>query len=231
MNARIIHYAKISLALVFTLVGILYFFTPTQSFLNSFCPLLLAYALGSIPFGLIFTKIFIGQDIRTIGSGNIGTTNVLRTGKKWVALATLLGDVLKGTVAVLWLQKFPSVFSPEIMPYVLGAAVTIGHIFPVWLNFKGGKGVATILGVLLALSWPTALFAVSVWLLTAIIFRYSSLAALVAVTFTPFFAYFIDGVEMACLSLFLMAIVFMRHIENIKKLLRGEESKIGKSRT
>jgi glycerol-3-phosphate acyltransferase PlsY len=181
-----------------------------------------AYFLGSIPFGLILTEIAGLGDIRKIGSGNIGATNVLRTGNKALAAATLLLDGGKGAVAVLVAR---SLYGPEAA-IVAGGAALLGHMFPVWLRFRGGKGVATGLGTLLAVAWPVGLIACGVWLLTAVVFRYSSLAALLALAAAAVAAWFLADRQIAGLALFLAVLVWLRHHENIRRLLKGEESKI-----
>jgi glycerol-3-phosphate acyltransferase PlsY len=182
---------------------------------------LLAYLLGSIPFGLVLTRLFGAGDIRKIGSGNIGATNVLRTGRKGLAAATLILDGGKGAVAVLIADRF----GPDMAVIAAGASV-LGHLFPVWLNFKGGKGVATTLGVLLAVAWPVGVIACLTWLLVAFTLRYSSLAALVAIALTPVTAYLLADAHRAWLALGLAVLVFIRHHENIRRLLSGTESKI-----
>ena len=192
--------------------------------------LLLAYGLGSIPFGLLTTWIFSGQDVRKIGSGNIGTTNVLRTGKKGLAALTLALDAGKGALAVTVLAQLSSDTTLVEARYFLAGACLIGHIFPVWLDFKGGKGIATGLGVLLALSWPVALITAATWILTAYLTRYSSLAALVAAGLTPIAAYFIGDTPLVLFTLFLAILLLWRHQENIKRLINKTESKIGNKR-
>jgi acyl phosphate:glycerol-3-phosphate acyltransferase len=182
------------------------------------------YLLGSIPFGLILTELAGLGDVRKIGSGNIGATNVLRTGNKPLAAATLLLDGGKGAVAVIAARLL---FGPEAA-IIAGGAALLGHMFPVWLRFRGGKGVATGLGVLLAIAWPVGLVACAVWLLVALLFRYSSLAALVALAASPVAAWFIADRQIAGLALFLAVLVWLRHHENIRRLLAGEEAKIGR---
>jgi acyl phosphate:glycerol-3-phosphate acyltransferase len=185
--------------------------------------LLAAYLLGSIPFGLILTRLAGLGDIRNIGSGNIGATNVLRTGNKALAAATLLLDGAKGAVAVLLARHY----GPDA-EIVAGAGAFLGHLFPVWLKFRGGKGVATTIGILLAIAWPVGLIACAVWLLVALLFRYSSLAALIAVAAAPVAAWFLADVsrETAGLALFLAVVIWLRHHENIGRLLKGTESRI-----
>jgi len=185
------------------------------------------YLLGSIPFGLIVTRLAGLGDIRRIGSGNIGATNVLRTGNKALAAATLLLDGGKGAVAVLVARY---VDGPDAA-VVVGAGAFLGHLFPVWLKFQGGKGVATTLGILLALTWQVGVIACIVWLVVALLFRYSSLAALIAVAAAPIAAWFLANHQTAGLALFLAVVVWVRHHGNISRLLKGEESKIGRKAT
>lgn len=182
------------------------------------------YLLGSIPFGLVFTRMAGKGDIRKIGSGNIGTTNVLRTGSKKLALATLLGDGLKGTVAVLLVSHF---YGLE-MALIAGLGAFLGHLFPVWLKFKGGKGVATYLGILLGIYWPAFLACAAIWIGVAFLFRYSSLSALTASLLTPVLLYVAFGqVQIAEMFALLSLLLWVKHHENIGRLLRGEESRIG----
>ncbi len=192
-------------------------------------PLLLSiggsYLLGSIPFGLVLTKAAGLGDIRQIGSGNIGATNVLRTGRKGLAAATLALDGIKGLAAVLLTQAF----APDCILFAAAAAF-LGHLYPIWLGFKGGKGVATALGVLLGVSWPVGLLAMLTWLVVAVLLRYSSLAALVAAALTPVTAWCFATPGTALLALFLACLVFLRHHENISRLLNGTESRIGQKK-
>ena len=181
-----------------------------------------AYLLGTIPFGLLLTKIAGLGDIRNVGSGNIGATNVLRTGRKGLALGTLLLDGGKGAVAVLLAQAY----APESQLYA-GAAVFLGHLYPVWLGFKGGKGVATFLGIALAVNFVLGLFCCVVWLVTAAIFRFSSLAALTAATLAPIYCLAMLTIPHVILFVFLGLLIFIRHAANIGRLVRGEEPKIG----
>jgi glycerol-3-phosphate acyltransferase PlsY len=182
---------------------------------------LIGYLLGSIPFGLLLTRLAGLGDIRQIGSGSIGATNVLRTGNKAVAALTLLLDVLKGAAAAL----IGSAWSEEAA-LAGGAAVVIGHMFPVWLGFRGGKGVATALGVLIVLAWMVALLALVLWLGAAAIFRYSSLAALVAAIAAVVFAAVLVDPATAGLIALIAVLVILRHHENIRRLLAGTESRI-----
>jgi acyl phosphate:glycerol-3-phosphate acyltransferase len=183
----------------------------------------LGYLLGSIPFGLLLTKLAGGGDIRAIGSGNIGATNVLRTGRKGLAAATLIGDMLKGTAAVILAGL---VAGPQAaMAAALGAF--LGHLYPVWLKFKGGKGVATYIGVLLGLFWPGAVAFCVIWLATAFASRYSSLSALVASAVTPLSLYWFGHVPLALLFLVLTALLWIKHRPNIERLMSGTEGRIG----
>ncbi|MFN9849816.1 MAG: glycerol-3-phosphate 1-O-acyltransferase PlsY [Alphaproteobacteria bacterium] len=193
------------------------------------------YLLGSIPFGVIATRMGGAGDIRSVGSGNIGATNVLRTGRKDLAAITLLGDGGKGAVAVLlaWLMARTVAGAPEATLIALAAgSAFLGHLFPVWLKFKGGKGVATFFGTLLAAAWPVGLAAGATWLIVALVFRISSLAALVAVALAPLIVLGLGLPHaIALLSLFMALLVFIRHEPNIRRLLRGEEPRIGGAKT
>jgi glycerol-3-phosphate acyltransferase PlsY len=188
--------------------------------------LIVGYALGSIPFGLLLTKLSGAGDIRSVGSGNIGATNVLRTGRKGLAAGTLLGDMLKGTAAVLLIRWWGGADAGLIA--ALGAV--IGHIFPVWLKFKGGKGVATYIGVLIAVSWIAAVIFGVVWGLVAWTSRYSSLSGLIASALTPVALAFLVGGKAALAFAALTALVWFMHRANIQRLLAGTESKIGQSK-
>jgi glycerol-3-phosphate acyltransferase PlsY len=181
------------------------------------------YLCGSIPFGLLLTRLAGGPDIRAIGSGNIGATNVLRTGRKGLAAATLIGDMLKGTVAVLLVSAFLG--KNAAVAAAFGAF--LGHLFPVWLNFRGGKGVATYIGVLLGLVWPAAIVFCAIWLAVAALTRYSSLAALIASAATPVFLWWQGDRLIAQAFLLLSALLWIMHRANIARILRGDESKIG----
>ena len=184
------------------------------------------YLLGSIPFGVIAARLGGAGDLRQIGSGSIGATNVLRTGRRDLALITLIGDGGKGAAAVLlagWIFK-----SAEAAALAGGAAF-LGHLFPVWLRFKGGKGVATFFGVLIAIAWPAGLLAGATWLAMAAIFRMSSLASLTAAALAPLFVFLTGQTPEAklWLALFMAVLIFIRHHENIRRLLKGEEPRIG----
>jgi glycerol-3-phosphate acyltransferase PlsY len=180
------------------------------------------YLLGSIPFGMILTRLAGGPDLRAIGSGNIGATNVLRTGNKKLATATLMGDVLKGTVAVLVTAQLAEANAALVAAF----GAFLGHLFPVWLGFKGGKGVATYIGLLIGLIWPGALIFCAIWLIAAWVSRYSSLAALTASALTPAALWLIGASEKAALFLLLSALLWIMHRANIRRLLAGTEGKI-----
>lgn len=189
------------------------------------------YLLGSIPFGVVLTRAAGAGDVRGIGSGNIGATNVLRTGRKDLALATLVLDAGKGAAALLLARHL---LGSEAAGAVAGGAAFLGHLFPVWLGFKGGKGVATFFGLLLAAAWPLGLLAAATWLITAFLFRFSSLAALVAAAAAPFYALAplpALGLPVAApilvLAVFTAVLIYVRHHENIGRLLRGQEPRIG----
>ncbi|WP_022729515.1 glycerol-3-phosphate 1-O-acyltransferase PlsY [Fodinicurvata sediminis] len=180
------------------------------------------YLLGSLPFGLLLTRIAGLGDIRKIGSGNIGATNVLRTGRKDLAALTLLFDLGKGGAAVLIGYNW----GPDIA-LTAGFGAVLGHLFPVWLAFKGGKGVATTLGTLLAVAWPVGLAACASWLLVAGLLRYSSLAALLSLALTPLFAWWLTAdLQLVEFCGLLAILVWLRHLSNIKRLIKGEESRI-----
>jgi glycerol-3-phosphate acyltransferase PlsY len=189
---------------------------------NIIIALLVGYGLGSIPFGLVLGKL-AGTDVRTIGSGNIGATNVLRTGRKGLALATLLGDMLKGTAAVLLMRWYGG----NDLGLIAGLAAVLGHVFPVWLKFKGGKGVATYIGVLIAVSWPIAAAFGATWGAVAWLTRYSSLSGLTASALTPALLWYFAGNRPALLFGVLTVVVWLMHRANISRLLAGTEPKIG----
>jgi glycerol-3-phosphate acyltransferase PlsY len=195
--------------------------------------LLFGYLCGSIPFGLILTRLGGTGDIRAIGSGNIGATNVLRTGRKGLAAATLIGDTLKGTLAVLLVYAYYGAeyrdFANELaLPAAAGAF--LGHLFPVWLGFRGGKGVATYIGLLLALAWPAAIAFALIWVAVALLSRYSSLAALLASAASPFVVWLMGERPEAVLFTLLTALLWIMHRANIARLISGTESKIGGQR-
>ncbi len=184
-------------------------------------PLLLGYLLGAIPFGLVITKAAGLGDIRTIGSGNIGATNVLRTGRKELALATLLLDGGKGAIAV------GIAYAMNWRPEIAGAAAFFGHCYPVWLKFNGGKGVATFMGTLFALSLPAGLIAAGTWLISAFLTKYSSLSALIAAAAAPLVFYTMGKPTYGAAALVMTILIFIRHKENIKRLINHTEPKIG----
>ena len=189
------------------------------------------YLLGSIPFGVIITRAAGAGDVRSIGSGNIGATNVLRTGRKDLALATLLLDAGKGAAALLIARHL---FDSEVAGAIAGGAAFIGHLFPVWLGFKGGKGVATFFGLLIAAWWPLGLMAGATWLIAAAVFRYSSLAALIAAALAPVYALMpipalglpAEG-PIRVLALFTAVFIYVRHAQNIGRLMKGAEPRLG----
>jgi len=188
------------------------------------------YLLGSIPFGVILTRAAGAGDVRNIGSGNIGATNVLRTGRKDLAIATLILDAGKGAVALLIARYLFG----EVAGAIAGGAAFMGHLFPVWLGFKGGKGVATFFGLILAACWPLGLLAAATWLIVAFALRYSSLAALVAAALTPLYALLPlpalglpAPTPILILAIFTAVLIYIRHHENIARLLKGAEPKIG----
>ncbi len=183
-----------------------------------------AYLIGSIPFGVLITRLLGLGDLRQIGSGNIGATNVLRTGNKGAALATLLLDGAKGAVVVLIAREYHGEFAGQ----VAGLAAFLGHLFPVWLRFRGGKGVATFLGILLALCWPAGLAACATWLVSAVVSRISSLSALVAGVLAPVYLWLFGASDAVWLAVIMAALVWIKHAPNIRRLRDGTEPKIGK---
>lgn len=183
----------------------------------------LAYLLGAVPFGIVMARLFGLGDLRQIGSGNIGATNVLRTGNKPAAFLTLVLDAGKGGIAVLAARAALG----EDAAQLAGLAAFLGHLFPVYLGFRGGKGVATFLGTLLALAWPVGLLACGTWLITAVVTRYSSVSALVAAALSPLFMLFTGYGAALLLGLVFTLLVYIRHWENIERLKAGTESKIG----
>lgn len=183
----------------------------------------IGYLLGTIPFGLILAKVMHLGNLREIGSGSIGATNVLRTGNKKAAILTLAFDAIKGAIVVLIARHFAS----EDAAQIAGLAAILGHCFPVWLGFRGGKGVATYFGIMVALAWPVGLAACGVWLVVAYFSRISSLAALVTAGATPLIAIFLDYQPMFLLAIVLYALIYVRHRENLARLRIGTEPKIG----
>lgn len=201
--------------------------------------ILVGYLVGSIPSGLLLTRIAGYGDVRDIGSGNIGATNVLRTGNKALAAATLLFDVLKGTAATLLGPLAAVLVAGEadadgngihqlaMSAYAAGAAAFFGHVFPVWLGFKGGKGVATYIGVLIGIAWPMALAFCGIWIAVAVTTRYSSLSALIAAFATPFIAISFESAMAGGIAAIMSIVLILKHHTNIHRLLRGEEPRIG----
>jgi glycerol-3-phosphate acyltransferase PlsY len=184
---------------------------------------MLGYLLGSIPFGLVLTRLAGTEDLRSIGSGSIGATNVLRTGSKGLAAATLIGDALKGTLAVVIAGYYGGPNAAMLAAF----GAFLGHLYPVWLKFKGGKGVATYIGVLIGLFWPAAVIFCVMWLATAFTTRYSSLSALIAAFVTPLFLWWFGHPALASLFVIMTMLLFYAHRENIKRLQAGTEGKIG----
>lgn len=208
-------------ALLFCLAGILVLISEQ---INPLFLIILAYALGSIPSGYILTKLFTDQDVRAIGSGSIGATNVLRTGNKKLAFLTLMLDVLKAVITILWLGSYsPS----EFITYLIAIFTLLGNFYPLWLDFKGGKGVAAGIGILFALNWPIALAALALWLIFAFTFKYSSLAALLTVISLPVISILFINRDFAIFTFIFALLITIRHKDNIKRLLQGKESKIG----
>lgn len=196
-------------------------FSSTMNLQAALLALLFGYLLGSIPFGIIITRLAGAGDLRQVGSGNIGATNVLRTGRKGLAAATLIGDMLKGTFAVLLAGNWS-----DDAGLIAGAGAFLGHLYPIWLSFRGGKGVATFLGVLFGAAWPVAIAFASIWLSVAWLTRYSSLSALIAAATAPLIAFGLAFPREAVLLLALSALLIWRHRENIQRLRAGTESKI-----
>ena len=181
---------------------------------------LISYLFGSIPFGLILTKIFIGKDIRNIGSGNIGATNVLRSGNKFVGYLTLILDILKAVIPILFIKFY---YSDQL--YLASLSVFIGHVFPVWLKFRGGKGVATYVGILFCLNYLSGLVFCIIWLLIFFIFKYSSLSSMTSSFFIPIFQYFFISDPFYYFYFIMFIMIFYTHRENIKRLINKTESK------
>ncbi|MFN4355219.1 glycerol-3-phosphate 1-O-acyltransferase PlsY [Parvibaculum sp.] len=194
--------------------------------------LVLGYLLGSIPFGLLLTKTAGLGDIRDIGSGNIGATNVLRTGNRWVAAGTLICDAGKGAIAVLLMAWVARTAGGDVvlLPGLAALGAFIGHLYPIWLGFKGGKGVSTFIGILLALHWPVGLLFCATWLVVALISRYSSLSALVAALLTPVYLAWLNQWQLVGLSAVLVLFIYIAHRENISRLMAGTESRIGQKK-
>lgn len=182
---------------------------------------IISYLAGSIPFGLILVNITGAGNLREIGSGNIGATNVLRTGHKNIAIATLILDCSKGGVTVIVAQSHGL-----DLAVISGVCSVVGHIFPIWLKFRGGKGVATVLGVLLAIAWQVGLTAVATWLIIAAIFRYSSLAAILALTLSTVYAWYLPDTNVSIMTTLIAGLSILRHKENMWRLIKGKESKI-----
>jgi glycerol-3-phosphate acyltransferase PlsY len=185
------------------------------------------YLLGSVPFGLLFARAAGAGDVRKIGSGNIGATNVLRTGKRWAALATLICDGAKGAVAVIAARYWHG----EAVAVIAALGAFLGHLFPAWLGFKGGKGVATFLGVTLALFWPVGLLAMATWAAAAWIWRMSSLSALIAAVMAPIYMLLFQQPLYATLEIVLAVLILYMHRENIRRILDGQEPRIGAANT
>ena len=181
---------------------------------------LISYLFGSIPFGLILTKIFIGKDIRNIGSGNIGATNVLRSGNKFVGYLTLILDILKAVIPILFIKFY---YSDQL--YLASLSVFIGHVFPVWLKFRGGKGVATYVGILFCLNYLSGLVFCVIWLLIFFIFKYSSLSSMTSSFCIPIFQYFFISDPLYYFYFIMFIMIFYTHRENIKRLINKTESK------
>jgi glycerol-3-phosphate acyltransferase PlsY len=182
---------------------------------------IIAYLAGSIPFGLILVNITGAGNLREIGSGNIGATNVLRTGHKNIAIATLILDCSKGWLTVIVAQSHGL-----DLAIISGVCTVVGHIFPIWLKFRGGKGVATVLGVLLAIAWQVGLIAIATWLIIAAIFRYSSLAAILALTLSTVYAWYLPDTNVSIMTTLIAGLSILRHKENMWRLIKGKESKI-----
>ena len=199
------------------------FFTPTTSLL-----LAAAYLLGSIPFGLILAKLLAGSDIRKSGSGNIGATNVARVAGPAAGIFTLVLDAAKGMAAVWLAGQFTDQSSTAMT--LAGVVALLGHCFPIWLKFKGGKGVATFIGVTTALYWPVGLLVAASWLLAALVWRISSLSALIAIALSPAYFYVLSRHEYAPVAALLAVLIFYTHRENIRRLLAGAEPRIGRAK-
>ena len=182
--------------------------------------IIISYLMGSIPFGLILTKIFLKKDIRDIGSGNIGATNVLRTGNKIIGYLTLSLDILKAVIPVLYIK-----FNYPELVYVSSLSVFIGHVFPLWLKFKGGKGVATYVGILFSINYILGFLFIASWLIIFFILRYSSLGSILATSIIPIFIFFNPNYENEYFFIIMFVLIFYTHRENVKRLINKEESK------
>lgn len=188
---------------------------------------IISYLIGSIPFGLLFARLAGFGDVRKIGSGNIGATNVLRTGNKKVAALTLLCDMLKGTVVILVIKFLSDPIENSLIISLASFFAFLGHLFPIWLKFKGGKGVATYLGICLGIYWPAAIVFIIVWMGIFLLTRYSSLSALIAVVITPIFVFYFFDPHFYYILTVMSVFVYIKHYANIRRLLIGKESKIG----
>lgn len=189
---------------------------------------LIGYVLGSVPFGLLLTRVAGAGDLRAIGSGNIGATNVLRSGRKDLAAATLVLDAVKGAVAVLVVGRiWPDPLPPSLPAIVAGGGAFFGHVYPVWLGFRGGKGVATLLGIALALFWPCGIAFALIWLMAFAITRHSSVGGMAATAATPVTAAFMNRSDLTLLFLLLTIVVLWKHRENVERLLDGTEPRVG----
>ncbi len=225
-------WSKSLCSLPYALCSMLFACPPSTYFMTTFYEIfaiVISYLIGSVPFGLIFSRFFSNVDVRTVGSGNIGATNVLRAAGKKAAVLTLLADCFKGLLPILAVKVL---FQDDAVTALTAAAAVLGHNYPVFLKFKGGKGVATSYGVVLAVAPLTGLICLIVWVIAALFWRYSSLSALISFAFYPVLT-FIAGIEskpLGLLSLFIFGLIYYRHRENIKRLLAGTEPKIGKTR-
>ena len=187
---------------------------------NAFLIILISYIFGSIPFGYILTKVFLNKDIRKLGSGNIGATNALRTGNKFIGYLTLSLDILKAVIPVIYIKIFYSEYI-----FISSLSVFIGHVFPVWLNFKGGKGVATYLGILFCINYILGLCFILIWFISFIIFKYSSLSSILSSLCIPVIYYFVIGNNNYYFFIIMFILVFFTHRANIKRLINGKENK------
>jgi acyl phosphate:glycerol-3-phosphate acyltransferase len=199
----------------------------TAFWINTIAALAFGYLLGSIPFGLILTRLSGSGDIRNIGSGNIGATNVLRTGKKWLAALTLILDLLKGTLAVLVAQRLFLFLGPQGSGALAAAGAFFGHLYPVWLRFSGGKGVATYAGIMFGLFWQGGIIYAIVWIACVLLFRISSIGGLLAAMSAPIAAIVFNRMDIFALLIACSLIIFWKHRINIEQLLKGQEPRIG----